>query len=86
MVKLTLKEIRIDGPLTDQISATVLNDAAGRYAKEMNLYLKGKVCDQHPKMNQEIVVTADRASKLIVQKENFCCEKFSDSIRFEPKL
>ena len=86
MVKLLLKEIRIEGPLSEQISATVLNDAAERYANELKLYLKGKICDSHPRMNQEIIVSADRTRKLIVEKENFCCEKFSESIRFEPKL
>jgi hypothetical protein len=85
MVQIQLNTIPIDGKLADQISATVLNQAAEAYATELRTLFGGMVCNLHPRINQQIIITADRSRKMIIEKANFCCDRFEDSIKFEPR-
>ncbi|MEP7265053.1 MAG: hypothetical protein ABI772_11175 [Bacteroidota bacterium] len=85
MVQIRLNTIPLDGKLSDQISATVLNQAGEAYALELKGLMVGKSCNLHPRRNQEIIITVDRVRKMIVEKANFCCDRFEDSIKFQPR-
>jgi hypothetical protein len=80
MIKIILNSLPLDGSLASQLSNTKLNDAAESYVKSLQSFTKGKVCSLHPRMNQEITVSAELTRKFTVVKNQFCCDRFSDSI------
>lgn len=80
MIKVTLNTLSLDGPLASQISNSKLNEAAEAYVKSLEVFLRGKTCSSHPRMNQEITVTAEVSRKMSVVKNDFCCDGFSESV------
>jgi hypothetical protein len=83
MINIRIQTIPIDGTLAEQISATKLNQAAEEYAAEVQAQVTGKMCSLHPKFTQDIIITAVRGRRMLVEKVNFCCNNFEDSIKFE---
>ena len=80
MIKITLHSLPLDGSLANQIDNTKHNQDAEAYVKSLEMFLKGKTCNLHPRMNQEVIVSLDHAKKMNVAKNNFCCDRFNDSI------
>ena len=80
MIKVILNSLPLDGNLASQITNTKFNQSIESYAKAVELLLKGKVCSQHPKLNQEVVVSFDQMKKFAVAKNDFCCDRFFNSV------
>ena len=70
----------LDGSLASQISNSLRNEAAETYVKSLEVFLRGKVCSLHPRLNQEIVVTTELSRKPSVTKNDFCCDRFMESV------
>jgi hypothetical protein len=83
MINIRIQTLPIDGTLVEQISATKLNKAAEDYAMEVQAQIAGKVCSSHPRFSQDIIITAVRGRKMTIEKVNFCCNNFEESIKFE---
>jgi hypothetical protein len=80
MIKITLNTLPLDGSLASQINNSKRNDSAEAYVKVLEVFLRGRVCSLHPRMNQEIIVTTELSKNLSVVKNGFCCDRFSESV------
>jgi hypothetical protein len=81
MINIRIQTIPIDGTLADQISATNLNKAAEDYAVEIKAQFSNRICTSHPRFTQDIIVSAVKGRKMTIEKVNFCCVDFEDSIK-----
>jgi hypothetical protein len=65
----------------DHTIVRIVNAAAYRIAGKLSEKLRHVKCVEHPNDNQTITIIADRNEVVLIDKTNFCCQSFKDSIQ-----
>lgn len=72
-------------PLTNTFEDSIFqaaNIASEQFAENVRENVKGAKCINHPEANQLITIRAGQGKLFSVEKTQFCCKDFADSIRF----
>ncbi len=78
-------ETEEDLDIKDYITIAAANLAVDHFIEGMTRELNDLQCEEHPDQVSIVKFIADKQSLIRVDKSNFCCTKFADSVKITVK-
>lgn len=80
MIKIDFVELASTLP-EDRIKLIGINAAGKAYADVMRTQHGNKKCEMHPEQTSNITIHADMKKHFTLEKNEFCCEEFKNSLK-----